>query len=176
MVLLQKLHLKITNRKVNSTIQLNFLNRLSKSLSNGYSLLAALETLKWDNKLRKLVDEVIILLKRGYSLDQALEQQAFHPIITTYLYFAKDYGDLETSILKCVENYEKRLQYAKKFTQVVRYPIILIIIFSFVFFFIQHSVLPNLLMLFHQNNQKQTPRRKEIVGVPKPNSQCCIDL
>ncbi|WP_026906685.1 type II secretion system F family protein [Paucisalibacillus globulus] len=153
MVSFQKIHMIVFKQTVKASVQLNFLKRLSRSLSNGYTLLSALDTLKWDKNLRDISNKIILLLKDGKSLDQALDELSFHPIITTYLYFAKEYGDLEASIIKCVELYEKRLEYTKKFTQVVRYPIILITVFSFVFFFIQHSVLPNLLILFQQNDQ-----------------------
>jgi competence protein ComGB len=153
MVLFQKLSMTASKQRIKASVQLTFLKRLSRSLSNGYPLLSALETLKWDKSLTELSTNVIRILKSGKSLDQALEEIHFHPVISTYLYFAKDYGDLEKSINKCMEFYENRLEYTKKFTQVIRYPIILVIIFAIVFFFIQHSVLPNLLFLFQQNDQ-----------------------
>jgi competence protein ComGB len=149
----QNLRTKILKPRVRATIQLNFLKRLSRSLSNGYSMLSALETLKWDKNLYYLADEVSKHLKNGHSLDFALDKMHFHPIITNYLYFAKDYGNLEESIEKCLVLYERRLENTKKFTRAIRYPIILIILFSIAFFFIQHQVLPNLLNLFQQNEQ-----------------------
>lgn len=152
MALFQRLHMKNLNRYLNSSIQLSFLKRLTRALSNGYTLLAALETLKWDNRLRPVANEAINLLKNGKTIDYVFEKLKFHPIISTYMYFAKEYGDLEESILKCVEIYEKRLEYTKRFTQVIRYPLLLIVIFSILFFFIQYSVLPNLLTLLQQNN------------------------
>lgn len=152
MVLYRILRMRSTKQRIRAPIQLIFLKRLSRSLENGYTLLSALETLTWDRYLREISNNIIFLLKSGKRLDQALDELGFHPIITTYLYFAKEYGDLETSIIKCVELYEKRLEYTKRFTQILRYPTLLVAIFSFVFFFIQHSVLPNLLTLFQQND------------------------
>ncbi|WP_010096973.1 competence type IV pilus assembly protein ComGB [Ornithinibacillus scapharcae] len=153
MALFQRLRMKIWNKQLKPSLQLTLLKRLARALSNGYTLLSALETLKWDNQLRPIAIDAINLLKNGHPIDHVFEKLQFHPIISTYLYFAKEYGDLEESILKCVDIYEKRIEYTKKFTQVIRYPIILISIFSILFFFIQYSVLPNLLNLLQQSNQ-----------------------
>ncbi|WP_042145913.1 competence type IV pilus assembly protein ComGB [Paucisalibacillus sp. EB02] len=165
MVLYQKLRMNVTKQKIKPSMQLNLLKRLSRSLENGYTLLTALETLTWDRNLEEISNKIIHLLKSGQTLDQALDELAFHPIITTYLYFAKEFGDLETSIIKCVELYERRLEYAKKFTQIIRYPFVLVAIFSFVFFFIQHSVLPNLLTLFQQNDSNGIPIAITIISL-----------
>ncbi|MFS0672801.1 competence type IV pilus assembly protein ComGB [Ornithinibacillus sp. 179-J 7C1 HS] len=154
MDLLQKILTKVYEPRLKTTTQLTFLKRLSRSLSNGYPLIEALETMKWDKNLLSVAEQVIILLKSGETLDKSLEKLSFHPIITTYLYFAKEHANLEANLNKCLHIYEQRLNHLKKFTQVIRYPIILIIIFSMVFFFIQHKVLPNLLSLFQQNNQE----------------------
>ncbi|WP_188383628.1 competence type IV pilus assembly protein ComGB [Ornithinibacillus halotolerans] len=136
------------NKRLPASIQLSFLNRLSRSLSNGYSLLAALETLKWDKTLQSLAIEIIDQLKRGISFEQALERLSFHSLITTYIYFSKEHSDLEESILQCIDIYEQRLMYKKKFAQAIRYPIILTIIFTITFMFIQQKVLPYIMNLF----------------------------
>ncbi|MBC5637199.1 type II secretion system F family protein [Ornithinibacillus sp. BX22] len=145
--------MKRFNKKLNISTQLTFLKRLSRALTNGYPLLAALETLKWDKSLFHLSEDIIHHIKRGYTLDQSLEKLSFHPIITSYLFFAKEHGDLDASITKCLAIFEKRIHHLKKFTQVIRYPIILLIVFSIAFLFIQHSVVPNLLTLFQQHEQ-----------------------
>ncbi|MEN2464969.1 type II secretion system F family protein [Ornithinibacillus sp. JPR2-1] len=148
-----KIPLRRFNKKLNIATQLTFLKRLSRALTNGYPLLAALETLKWDKNLYHLAEDIIYHIKRGYTLDQSLEKLSFHPIITSYLFFAKEHGDLDASITKCLAIFEKRIHHLKKFTQVIRYPIILLIVFSIAFLFIQHSVVPNLLTLFQQHEQ-----------------------
>ncbi|MEN2765997.1 competence type IV pilus assembly protein ComGB [Ornithinibacillus xuwenensis] len=154
MGLFQKIHLKTNKQQVSTQLQLRFLQRLSRVLSNGYSLLSALETLRWDKTLHTITNPIIADLKSGLSIDQSLEKLRFNEFITTYLFFAKEYGDLESSIKKCVDIYEERIRYQQKLTQVIRYPIILLIVFSFVFFFIQQSVIPNILLLFQNSHQK----------------------
>lgn len=148
-----KIPLKHFKKKLNVSTQLTFLKRLSRALTNGYPLLAALETLKWDKNLLHLSEDIIRHIKRGYTLDQSLEKLSFHPLITSFLFFAKEHGDLDASITKCLAIFEKRINHLKKFTRVIRYPIILLIVFSIAFLFIQHTVVPNLLTLFQQHEQ-----------------------
>src|SRR5699024_4275382 len=75
-------------------------------------------------------DEMIEVLKRGISIDQAFERAKFHHTITTYLYFVKDNGDVLSSIQKGTEMFENRLKHLKKFQDMIRYPLILFFIFS----------------------------------------------
>ncbi|WP_047979926.1 competence type IV pilus assembly protein ComGB [Ornithinibacillus contaminans] len=153
MGLFPKIRMKIPDPRLPSSIQLHFLKRLASVLSSGYMLLDALETLTWDKATRSIADEISHHLKNGVTIDQAFELVRFNPLITSYLFFAKEYGDLEESITKCFEIYEERIKHMKKFTQVIRYPVILLVIFSIMFFFIEHTVLPNLLNVFQQSAQ-----------------------
>lgn len=153
MVLFQKRPMITLRRQLKPELQLRFLQQLAKVLTNGYSLLSALETLKWDRSLALLAENTINKLKNGIGFDKALEELKFNPLITTYLYFSKDYGDLEENISKCVGIYEKRLHYYRQFGQAIRYPLILLVVFTMMFFFIQHSVIPNLLTLAQQGTE-----------------------
>jgi competence protein ComGB len=146
--------MKIPKAPLKHAIQLRFLQRLSRALSSGYSLNESLEVVKWDKALTPLATDAIHILQDGNTLPIALEKLNFHPIIISFLSISQEYGDLESSIQKTVEIFDKRLEYSKKFSQVIRYPILLIIVFSFLFFFIQHSVLPNLLTLMDQSTDR----------------------
>jgi competence protein ComGB len=148
------IHMKIPKAPLKPAIQLRFLQRLSRALSSGYSLNESLEVVKWDKSLSPIATDTIHILQDGNTLSIALEKLNFHPIIISFLSISQEYGDLENSIQKTVEIFDKRLEYSKKFSQVIRYPIVLIIVFSFLFFFIQHSVLPNLLTLMDQSTDR----------------------
>ncbi|WP_072887595.1 competence type IV pilus assembly protein ComGB [Ornithinibacillus halophilus] len=156
MAILQKIPIPNYFNQPSSDIQLKFLNRLSRSLNNGYSLIDALETIKWDITLLPIVNPILTHLKNGKSLDQAMELARFHPSITSYLYFVRVNGDLDKSIKRCAELFENRLHYQKKFKQVIRYPFILFIIFSILLFFISKSVLPSFSLLFTTEDNQST--------------------
>lgn len=148
-----KKYLKIRKQKLPNEIQLRFLKRLNRLLTNGYPLLAALEIIKWDKQLVKSANQIIFSLKNGIAIDQAFQHASFHHTITSYLFFVKANGDLQGSIEKCIEMYEHRISYRKKFQQIVRYPLILMFIFSLLLYFIKQSVLPSFADLFQTSSE-----------------------
>lgn len=152
-IYLKKMFLTIRKQKLSKEIQLRFLQRLNRLLTNGYPLLAALEIIKWDKQMINPAEKIIFSLKNGKSIDQAFSQASFHHTITSYLYFVRANGDLQGSIVKCIEMYEHRMKYMKKFQQIVRYPLILIFIFSILLYFIKQSVLPSFVDLFQTSTE-----------------------
>lgn len=157
MVLYLKKLLEIfNNRRLPSEIQLRFLKQLARLLENGYSMIDALEVLKWDKQLIIAADQMIESLKHGISIDEAFERAKFHHTITTYLYFVKDNGDVLLSIKKGTEMFENRLKYMKKFQDMIRYPMILFFIFSILLYFINGWVLPSFLDIFQSNASAST--------------------
>src|SRR5699024_4249055 len=60
--------------------------------------------------------------------------------------------DLQTSINKCIEMYAHRVKYMKKFEQMIRYPLILLLIFSTLLYFVKNSVLPSFVDLFQESS------------------------
>ncbi|WP_087971667.1 competence type IV pilus assembly protein ComGB [Oceanobacillus rekensis] len=140
-------------KKLNSNLQLRFLQLLHRLLSSGYPLLEALETIKWDKEMNQTADLITTSLKDGLSIDGAFEQAAFHPIITSYLYFVRGNGDLEGSIEKCAAMYDHRMKYIKKFQQVARYPLILFFVFGLLLYFIKTSVLPSFQDIFQTSTE-----------------------
>src|SRR5699024_3362014 len=152
MVLYLKKLFKMSKKKLlPPDIQLRFLKQLTRLLENGYSIIDALGVLKWDKQLIATADQMIESLKLGMSFDQAFEGAKFHHIITTYLYFVKDNGDILSSIKKCTEMFENSLKYKKKFQDMIQYPLILFFIFSILLHFINIIVLPSFLDIFQSN-------------------------
>lgn len=132
-------------------IQLLFLKRLYRLLAGGYTLIAALEVMKWDHTMKQVAKEIILALKSGNSLDKAFNQAKFHDTIVAYLYFVRVNGNLLISLEKCIAMFEHRITYIKKFTNVIRYPIVLFIFFILLLFFIKHSILPSFIELFQSS-------------------------
>jgi len=138
--------------KLPKETQLRFLKRLHRLITNGYPLLEALETLKWDKQLLPTATQLTDSLKNGVTIDLAFEKAMFHHTITSYLYFIRANGDLQGSIEKCIEMFEQRTNYTKKFQQIARYPLILFIIFSVLLYFIKQSVLPSFAEMFQTSS------------------------
>ncbi|PAV29078.1 chromosome partitioning protein ParA [Virgibacillus profundi] len=158
MVIYLRRLLTIRKEKPANEIQLRFLQRLHRLLANGYPLLSALEIMKWDNQLIRPATRIITCLKNGSTVDHAFEEGLFHHTITSYLYFVRSNGDLEGSIKKCIEMYEHRMNYTKKFQQIARYPLILFVIFSLLLYFIKQSVLPSFAEIFQNTDASATIR------------------
>src|SRR5690625_4709685 len=90
-------------------------------------------------------------LKEGKHIDIAFHEANFHETIVSYLYFVRINGDLLNSIRKCIHMFEQRISYKKKFSQVLRYPLILSVIFLTLLIFIKTSILPSFIDLFQLN-------------------------
>src|SRR5690625_6377299 len=95
--LLKKL---ITIRKTTlpKDIQLRFLRRLSRLLSNGYPLIEALEIIKWDDQMMGTAAQMITLLKNGNTIDQAFEKKDFQHTVTSYMYYVRTNEYIQTRI------------------------------------------------------------------------------
>lgn len=139
---------RITN--ISETMQLRFLEHLQRNLQMGYSLLEALERIKWDRQLATIASLMIHALKRGQALDQAFQKANFHYTIIAYIYLAKESGEIIDNLTKCIQATKQRLQYRKQFRQTFRYPLLLIIIFIGVLYVVKQSILPIFASLFYQ--------------------------
>ncbi|WP_404453000.1 type II secretion system F family protein [Virgibacillus necropolis] len=153
MDLYQKNYLTPSKRhKLKNEIQLLYLSRLLRLLKTGYSLLDALEVMKWDKQMIGPTSIIVHSLKNGNTLDEAFKEATFNPTITTYLYFVRANGDIQASIEKCMEMFQQRIEFTSKFQQTIRYPLILLTIFSILLYFIKHSILPSFADLFSANS------------------------
>lgn len=162
---MKKFTLITRKNKLSNDIQLRFLKRLSRLLLNGYPLIEALIIIKWDKQMIETADKMIHYLKSGKTIDQAFEYAHFHNSITSYLYFAKANGDLQTSMEKCVEMYAHRLKHINKFQQILRYPLILLCIFTVLLYFIKQSVLPSFANLFQSSQEAATTISMSIIVI-----------
>jgi len=142
--------------KLSEQIQLRFLKRLHRFLLNGYPLLEALEAIKWDKELEETANNFIEALKDGTPIDTVFEKTGFHQSISSFLYFIRANSNLVESVGKCAEMYEHRMKNTKQFKQILRYPLILLVISSLVIFFINHNVLPSFQSLLQSSAEAQT--------------------
>ncbi|MEI3606811.1 competence type IV pilus assembly protein ComGB [Pseudogracilibacillus sp. SE30717A] len=167
MVSYLKKRLRITNIRpdVKEQIQLRFLQRLHRLLKSGYSLLAALEVMQWDQELKQSAEKVENALKKGNPIDEAFDEASFHRTIVAYLYFVRINGNLLASLEKCLIMFDNRITYRKKFVQVIRYPIVLSFTFIILLVFLKYSVLPSFLELFTTNTESSNAVLYSIITI-----------
>ncbi|GAA0602539.1 hypothetical protein GCM10009001_19370 [Virgibacillus siamensis] len=148
----------LANKKMMSNdLQLRFLKRMVRLLDNGYTLVEALEIIKWDKQLDQVASTIVTSLKNGRTFDEALENTGrFSRAITSYLYFIRANGDIRQSIEKCNAMFEQRIRYTKKFQETIRYPIILLFVFGLLIYFVKQSVLPSFIDLFNNSGGSST--------------------
>lgn len=151
--------------KLKKETQLLYLSRLLRLLKNGYSLLDALEVMKWDKQMIEPTTIIVQSLKNGKTLDEAFAQATFNQTITTYLYFVRANGDIQASIGKCIEMYQQRIEFTAKFQQTIRYPLILLVTFSILLYFIKNSILPSFADLFAANNETSSTISLSLVAI-----------
>src|SRR5699024_7577271 len=145
---------KFTSKKteLSEDEQLIFLKRLYRLLENGYSFLEALQVIKWDHTLQSVASKITSNIKAGKYIDEAFSETGFHSTIVSYLFFVRYNGDFLTSLHHCVGMFEQRLNYVRKFKQVIRYPLVLSGFFFILLFFLKTSVLPAFEEIFAMNS------------------------
>jgi len=99
---LKKFFLIAKRKRMSEQLQLRFLKRLYRLLTNGYPLIEALKVIMWDQQMKRPAKHIKTLLKNGYALDEALANVYFHQNITSYLYFVRTHGQLQHSLKKCI--------------------------------------------------------------------------
>lgn len=143
-------------KKLPEELQLRFLKRMHRFLSNGYPLQDTLEAIAWDKDLQPLSNSFLERLKQGLKLDDIFERSGFHPSIHAFLSFVHANSNLIDAIGKCTEITEQRFKNMKKFKVTIRYPFMLLILFSIILFFINHQILPSFQSLLQSSTQALT--------------------
>lgn len=138
--------------KLKEDQQLIFLKRLNRLLDNGYSFTDALEVIKWDKQFQQVADIIRLELTKGKHMDEAFKMAEFHATVVSYMYFVRINGDILTSMEKCIQMFEHRLESVGKFKRVIRYPVVLFGFFTVLLFFLKFSVLPAFADMFQSSD------------------------
>ncbi|PGK36353.1 competence protein ComG [Bacillus anthracis] len=130
--------------------QVVLLKRLGELLEKGYSLLQALEFLRFQLPLEKKVQlqHMIDGLKGGKSLHDSFHQLMFHQEMLSYLFYAEQHGDISFALQQGSTLLYKKDKYRKDMLKIMQYPMFLaffLIIMLFVFNFI---LLPQVEMVY----------------------------
>lgn len=138
--------------RIKDADQLLFMKRLLRLLQNGYPLVRALEIVQWNKELIAPATIIMKELLEGQYLDEAFQKAGFHNSIIAYLFFVRFNNDLQASLERSIVMFEQRITNKKKFAQIIRYPLILSVIFILLLFFIKRNILPSFIDLFQYSH------------------------
>lgn len=142
-------------KTLSSKNQLRFIKRLIRLMKTGYPLLQSLEMTAWDGDFKSTSNKLSHSLKTGKHIDEAFGIAGFSSLIIEQLYFVRFNGELLATLQKCHDTYEQRLKYQAKFVKVIRYPTVLLLIFTILMYFMKSTVLPAFLEMFQHHDQSR---------------------
>lgn len=141
------------NQKLSIHEQTLLLEKLAQLLEQDYSILDALQVLKWHHNWNQTIDRLTEGLKKGVKFDQILTELQFDQQIISFIYFALQHGNLIDAIKRSVLLIKQQIQLLSKFKQAIRYPIVLLTSFFIVLFFIDLYVYPAFLQLYTTHSE-----------------------
>jgi len=130
--------------------QAGLLKRIGELLARGYPIADAIESisLHLPDFRKEELNSCLTDLKKGLPFHVVLEGLGFHKDLIGYVFFAEQHGSFsealqEGSSLALIKDKDMR-----KLTSLLQYPILLLIITGFLFFFVQNTLLPRFTTLF----------------------------
>lgn len=122
----------------------DFLIRISEMTRNGFTLhetVAFLNTqyIEIEEGIKK---EALKLLESGKQLSEVLDYYEYSDDIVMQIQFAEQYGDVNTSLVRCYDYLESKSKLASQLIKTIQYPLILILIFIALIFTVNFTVLP----------------------------------
>ncbi|KOS24603.1 competence protein ComG [Bacillus anthracis] len=131
--------------------QVILLKRLGELLEKGYSLLQALEFLRFQLPLEKKVQlqRMIDGLKDGKSLHDSFHQLKFHQEMLSYLFYAEQHGDISFALQQgSALLYKKDKLIGKNMIKVMQYPMFLAIFLIIMILIFNRILLPQVDMVY----------------------------
>ncbi len=125
----------LNNQKITIATQLQFLHVLQRMLSKGLTLIQSLDAMKYYAELEYTSSQILKCLEAGQHLDEAMDEAGFHHSIISYLFVVREKSNISERIEQCHQLFQQHVHYMRKFQQTVRYPLILLFIFSGLLFF-----------------------------------------
>ncbi|PIE96869.1 competence type IV pilus assembly protein ComGB [Bacillus fungorum] len=130
--------------------QVVLLKRLGELLEKGYSLLQALEFLRFQLPLEKKVQlqHMIDGLKGGKSLHDSFHQLMFHQEMLSYLFYAEQHGDISFALQQGSTLLYKKDKYRKDMLKIMQYPMFLAFFLIIMLFVFNLILLPQVEMVY----------------------------
>ena len=132
--------------------QEEFVLKVGELYANGYSIVEAvnLVSLHYSEKEKCNTIKMMELLNEGCSFHEVLRRFHFHGDVLSLLYFSQKHGDLSNALIKSSMLLKRKRKLKQKMLEIVRYPILLMVIVITMLFFINWVLLPQFILLFEQ--------------------------
>ncbi len=139
--------------KVNPNDIVMFSRQLALLVEAGADIVSALELLRaglTNRTLRKIVAEVVVDLRSGLRLSQALEKhpKAFSPLYCRTIVTSEETGNLERGLRIMADYVEKQTAAAKKIKNALLYPVIVLVLAVIVIAVLVTFVMPPFIDLY----------------------------
>lgn len=134
--------------KVKANVQIDFLTTLIRLLELGYSLNEALTRLQWNPDQRENAKQIEDTIKSGQTVYKAFELANFDDYLLMYLHLLEHQADLLEVLKKALKMYQTRQEHLNTLKQVLKYPLLLFIIFSSLLIVVKKYILPSFLNFF----------------------------
>jgi type IV pilus assembly protein PilC len=139
--------------KINPNDMVMFSRQLALLVEAGSDIVSALELLRGgltNRTLRKIVSEVVVDLRSGLRLSQALEKhpRAFSPLYCRTIVTSEETGNLERGLRIMADHIEKQTIAAKKVKNALIYPVIVLVLAIAVIAIMVTFVMPSFIGLY----------------------------
>jgi len=151
LLLKKKLFEEIGWQGIPQKTQLLFMKRTSHLLAKGYSLSEALDMLAWDEQFRDITEAMLVELRKGNTVDEAVKQAGFSDRIVSFLFFARIHRNLDQVFQQCSNMIFLEHEYIHKFRQILRYPIFLSFFLVIMLFIVDQTIFPSFTSLLKNN-------------------------
>lgn len=154
-----------SNRQLSALMLSEFNRELGDMLHAGVTLVRAMTILSQEEtrkaRERKILSQVLKLIRQGESLSEAMEQQggAFPVLMVNMYRAAQESGNLANTANRLAVHYEKEHQRNSKVRSATIYPRILCVLIVLVVIFIMSVILPQLTGLFSVMEELPLPTR-----------------
>ncbi len=138
--------------------QEEFSRKVGELYANGYTIVEAINlvSLHYTEADKKDTYNMMELLKEGHSFNEVLQRFHFHEDVLSLLYFSQKHGDLSNALIKSSTLLKRRRKLKQKLIDILRYPILLMLIVFIMLFFMNWVLVPQFVTLFEQMRVNQS--------------------
>lgn len=122
---------------------------LAHLLDAGFALVPSLRLLQEQQVLHSEESNCILSdLDQGKSLSQALADAGFPALFVSFIRASEEHGNLAFGFQQCEAYYNQQSQFRRELSQALAYPVVVLVLVGFAFFFLVTTVVPRFTELY----------------------------
>ncbi|MDR6224942.1 type II secretion system F family protein [Desmospora profundinema] len=122
---------------------------LGHLLDAGFPLVPSLRLLQEQKVLRpEEAHGILVDLDNGRSLSQALAGAGFPSLFVSFIRASEEHGNLAFGLKQCESYYSQQYRFRRDISQAVAYPLVVLVLVGFSFFFLMTTVVPRFRELY----------------------------